>query len=54
MICTSGDLKKVKNKNKLKTYAKCDKPTTKIPSSKSTSMLQKGYVEVEKGESEGI
>ena len=43
MIYTSDDLKKnSKIKDKLKTYAKCDKPTINIPSTKPTSMLQKG------------
>ena len=49
MIYTIGDLKKKdKNKNKLKTLAKCDKPTTNIPSIKVTSMLQKECGEGEK------
>ena len=45
MIYTSGDLKKnLKKKinDKIKTHAKCDKPTTNIPSTKPTSMLKTG------------
>ena len=45
MIYTSGDLKKKKSKfkDKLKTHARCDKPTIDIPSTKPSSILQKWY-----------